>query len=49
MTKLLGVPSCEIGAKTKIMSCIPAKIKKEKKIDKPKLTCWLNCKKVDTF
>ena len=31
MTKLLGVPSCEIGAKTKIMSCIPAKIKKEKK------------------
>ena len=30
MTKLLGVPSCEIGGKTKIKSCIPAKIKKEK-------------------
>ena len=31
MTKLLALASCEIGGKTKIKSCIPAKTKKETK------------------
>ena len=48
MTRLLAVASSEIGGKTKIKSWIPAKTKK-KKINKSKLTCWLNFKKIDTF
>ena len=48
MTRLLPVAGCEIGQRTKIKSWIPAKTKKEK-INKSKLTCQLNFKKVDTF
>ena len=44
MARLLDVASGEIGRKTKFKSWIPAK-----KINKSKLTYWLNFKKVDTF